>query len=110
MMLRRRGRIGVDEAWGNDAFDPLLNTEDLFERESTSNLFEEESPEPADTDDQSREEEATVPSIVPDGWTLEAYTTWLDGPAPEGWTEEQWTTYVEESKAKLPPASTPSEG
>ena len=110
MMLRRRGRIGVDEAWGNDAFDPLLNTEDLFERESTSNLFEEESPEPADTDDQSREEEATIPSIVPDGWTLEAYTTWLDGPAPEGWTEEQWTTYVEESKAKLPPASTPSEG
>ena len=38
---------------------------------------------------------------VPDGWTVEAFTAWLDGPTPEGWTDEQWTTYVQDAKAEL---------
>ena len=41
-VLRRRTTDGVDKAWGNDVFDPLVNTEDLFEREAVSDLFEEE--------------------------------------------------------------------
>ena len=115
-VLRRRSMNGVDKAWGNDVFDPLVNTEDLFERETISDLFEEEVDEPSeisgDLSSESNSElgaEDTVPSIVPEGWTLEAYTSWLEGPTPDGWTDDQWTTYVEESKATLAEASS-SEG
>ena len=107
----------VDKAWGNDMFDPMANTEDLFEREVVSDLFEEEVNESTETnDDMSLEPNSelstgdTIPSIVPDGWTLEAYSAWLDGPTPDGWTDDQWTTYVEESKATLAQASASSEG
>ena len=116
-VLRRRSMNGVDKAWGNDVFDPLVNTEDLFERETISDLFEEEVDEPSeisgDLSSESNSElgaEDTVPSIVPEGWTLEAYTSWLEGPTPDGWTDDQWETYVQESKATLAEASASSEG
>jgi len=116
-VLRRRTMNEVDKAWGNDMFDPMANTEDLFEREVVSDLFEEEVNESTETnDDMSLEPNSelstgdTIPSIVPDGWTLEAYSAWLDGPTPDGWTDDQWTTYVEESKATLAQASASSEG
>ena len=115
-VLRRRSINGVDKAWGNDVFDPLVNTEDLFEREAISDLFEEEVEEPSEiSGDLSSETnielgtEDTVPSIVPEGWTLEAYTSWLEGPTPDGWTDDQWTTYVETSKTTLA-ETTSSEG
>ena len=109
-VLRKRGMNAVDKAWGNDAFDPMLNTEDLFERESMSDLFEEEAAEPTEVDGELNEAEPPASTIVPEGWTLEAFTAWLDGPLPEGWTSDQWTTYVEESKATLAQASPSSEG
>ena len=116
-VLRRRTMNEADKAWGNDMFDPMANTEDLFEREVVSDLFEEEVNESTETnDDMSLEPNSelstgdTIPSIVPDGWTLEAYSAWLDGPTPDGWTDDQWTTYVEESKATLAQASASSEG
>ena len=115
-VLRRRTTDGVDKAWGNDAFDPLVNTEELFEREAVSDLFEEEIDESTENNGDLSSEttdelgtEDTAPSIVPEGWTLEAYTAWLEGPTPDGWTDDQWTTYVEESKATLAGVSS-SEG
>ena len=30
---------------------------------------------------------------IPDGWTLEEFLDWLDGPMPEEWQEEQWEAY-----------------
>ena len=115
-VLRRRTTDGVDKAWGNDAFDPLVNTEELFEREAVSDLFEEEIDESTENNGDLSSEttnelgtEDTAPSIVPEGWTLEAYTAWLEGPTPDGWTDDQWTTYVEESKATLAEVSS-SEG
>ena len=109
-ILRRRGMDAVDKAWGNDVADTILNTEDLFERESMSDLFEEEGPKPTEVDGELNDAEPSVPNIVPEGWTLEVYTAWLDGPVPDGWTAHQWTTYVEESKATLAQASSSSEG
>ena len=116
-VLRRRTTNDVDKAWGNDVFDPLVNTEDLFEREAVSDLFEEEVDEPSEINGDlssgptsELNTEGTVPSIVPEGWTLEAYTAWLEGPTPDGWTDDQWTTYVADSKATLVEASSSSEG
>jgi hypothetical protein len=39
--------------------------------------------------------------FIPEGWTIEQYTSWLDGPVPEDWTEEQWVQYVAEHKEKI---------
>ena len=41
VMLRRRAVKTGDDAWGDDAFSPLLNTEALFELEAESDVFEE---------------------------------------------------------------------
>ena len=30
---------------------------------------------------------------IPDGWTLEEFLNWLDGPMPDEWEEEQWERY-----------------
>ena len=57
-----------------------------------------------------RRESPALPDIVPEGWSLEDYRSWLDGPLPEGWTEEQWRTYVEESKATLSAVESKAEG
>ncbi|MGB1500096.1 MAG: hypothetical protein ACPG81_05990, partial [Poseidonia sp.] len=116
-VLRRRSVNGTDKAWGDDVFDPLQNTEDLFEREAVSDLFAEEVEDSSDVSSDlsseangETETEEAVPSIVPAGWTLDAYRTWLDGPTPDGWTDDQWATYVEASKATLAEASPSSEG
>ena len=116
-VLRRRSVNGTDKAWGDNVFDPLQNTEDLFEREAVSDLFAEEVDDSSDVSSDLRSEangetetEEAVPSIVPAGWTLDAYRTWLDGPTPDGWTDDQWATYVEASKATLAEASPSSEG
>jgi hypothetical protein len=36
---------------------------------------------------------------LPEGWTLEEYSQWLDGPLPEGWVDEQWQIYRGEKLA-----------
>ena len=46
-------------------------------------LVEESTPEP------TRDER------IPEGWTLEEFLNWLDGPMPDGWTKEQWEQYRE---------------
>ena len=84
--------------WGDEALDVLENTESLFEQDGGNDLFEE---------DGAAEE---LPDIVPEGWTMEAFTSWLDGPIPEGWTEEQWFAYVASSKAELAQHGVASEG
>ena len=30
---------------------------------------------------------------IPEGWTLEEFLNWLDGPMPDDWQEEQWELY-----------------
>ena len=30
---------------------------------------------------------------IPEGWTLEEFLNWLDGPIPDGWEDEQWELY-----------------
>ena len=30
---------------------------------------------------------------IPEGWTLQEFLDWLDGPMPEEWEEEQWELY-----------------
>ena len=32
----------------------------------------------------------------PEGWSVEQYGDWLNGPCPEGWSSEAWDTFVEE--------------
>mgnify|MGYP001235975381 FL=1 len=32
---------------------------------------------------------------IPEGWTLEEFLEWLDGPMPDEWEEEQWNQYRE---------------
>ena len=41
-------------------------------------------------------DEETVPvrdDRIPEGWTLEEFLNWLDGPMPEDWQEDQWELY-----------------
>ena len=41
-------------------------------------------------------DEETVPNRddrIPEGWTLEEFLNWLDGPMPEDWQEDQWELY-----------------
>ena len=30
---------------------------------------------------------------IPEGWTLQEFIAWLDGPIPEEWEETQWEDY-----------------
>ncbi|DAC35851.1 MAG TPA: hypothetical protein D7I05_00865, partial [Candidatus Poseidoniales archaeon] len=32
----------------------------------------------------------------PDGWSVEQYDDWLNGPCPEGWSDAAWGAFVEE--------------
>ena len=99
LTVRRRKQNDESELeWGDEELAPLENTDSLFEQDIGDHLFSEEVVE------------EKVPSIVPEGWTLEAYTSWLDGPVPEEWSEEQWTAYVLSSKATLAEHAEASEG
>jgi len=33
---------------------------------------------------------------LPDGWTVEAYSEWLEGSMPDGWVEDQWQQFSRE--------------
>ena len=101
VMLRRRAVKTGDDAWGEDDLSPLLNTEALFELEAESDVFEEHAEGEAPSAEETTEIERSLANGVPEGWTVEAFTAWLDGPTPEGWTDEQWTTYVQDAKAAL---------
>ena len=96
LVLRRRGPVD-DLKWASDELEPYANTEELFEQDQDEGVLEERESQP-------------LPDIVPEGWSLEDYTSWLDGPLPEGWTEDQWHTYVEESKATLSAVEPQAEG
>jgi hypothetical protein len=96
--LRRKQSADIGLEWGDEALAPLENTESLFEQDIDGDLFSEDGAE------------EKVPSIVPEGWTLDAYTSWLDGPVPEEWSEEQWAAYVVSSKATLAEHAETSEG
>ena len=48
--------------------------------------------------------------LIPEGWTEEQFTAWIEGPTPEGWTEEQWVDFVSEQNAKLASHGIQTEG
>ena len=79
--------------------DDMVSLESLFESDTVDDTLEEQ------TADEPRQ-----PSFVPEGWTLEEYGRWLEGPTPEGWSDEQWTEYVEEHKAALEHLDEASQG
>ncbi len=96
-LVRKRGRVDEEEKWNTEETETHISTEDLFEQEETVGLLDESS-------------EPELPDIVPEGWTLEEYHRWLDGPLPEGWASEQWTAYVEEAKRTLDAHEPQAEG
>jgi hypothetical protein len=101
-ILRRRSDADDEPAWGEEeGLNPLLNTENLFDEDAASDVF--------DSDETAEETQATT-DIVPHGWTVEEFTTWLGGPVPEGWTPSQWAAYVETSTAALSAQNQPAEG
>ena len=101
-ILRRRSDVGGEPAWGEEeGLNPLLNTENLFDEDAASDLF---------ASDEAVEETQEATGIVPNGWTVEEFVAWLEGPLPEGWTESQWAAYVETSTAALSGQNQPAEG
>jgi uncharacterized protein (TIGR03790 family) len=86
MLVRRRAGSETLSDWGGSDEGSLDSLEDLFEREVLHDAFEVPSPQ------------GTVPSFVPNGWSLDEFKRWLDGPLPEGWSMEQWETYVAEHR------------
>jgi len=96
-LVRKRSGVENGEKWHTEATEPYLSAEDLFEQEESIGLLDEPSA-------------PVLPDIVPDGWTLEDYHRWLDGPLPEGWAPEQWATYVEEAKRTLEAHESQAEG
>ena len=95
--VRRRGRDGDVAAWATDEDESFADTEDLFDQQETADVLDNTAL-------------AERPDIVPDGWSIEDFHRWLDGPLPEGWTTEQWTHYVQEAKTTLSAHDTQAEG
>jgi uncharacterized protein (TIGR03790 family) len=86
VVLRLRKTMAEETEWGEQDASQMASLEDLFDQDSTETSFEAEN---------------ILPTFVPDGWTIEAYQAWLEGPAPEGWTDEQWSIYVAEHREAL---------
>ena len=86
----------LDSGWGvqEDVADHSI--EDLF------NLNE-------DNDSLSEPADEALPEYIPEGWSLEQYRTWIEGPCPEGWEEEQWSTYVATHVQALAEHNAPTE-
>ncbi|MAI09050.1 MAG: hypothetical protein CMA08_00485 [Euryarchaeota archaeon] len=70
----------------------VRSKEDTFEEKSADSL--------SDSDQEALWAQSTPepnPSLKrPAEWTVEQYSTWLEGPRPEGWSEDAWATFVEE--------------
>lgn len=88
---KRHSEAGFND-WGSEGADEnatMDSLESLFDEETTTDALDDPPPT------------SEHPSFVPEGWTIDEYTRWLDGPAPEGWTTDQWTSYVDEHRAAL---------
>ncbi|RJU95691.1 MAG: TIGR03790 family protein [Candidatus Poseidoniales archaeon] len=101
-LMRRRSEVQRGTEWGEpeaEEDDDMVSLESLFESDTVDDTLEEQTAD-----------EPHQPSFVPEGWTLEEYGRWLEGPTPEGWSDEQWTEYVEEHKAALEHLDEASQG
>jgi len=88
LFISRNRKVG--QLWAFDKegdTDPSHDVEidDLFDHNSTEII--------------SQNEE--LPDFLPSGWTIEQFTSWLEGPVPEDWSNEQWASYVAEHQQKL---------
>ena len=95
--VRRRGGVHEDAVWSTDETEPIVNTEMLFDSMETEGLLE------ATVEDER-------PDIVPEGWSVEDFKRWLDGPVPDGWSEDQWYKYVKASTLTLETHASKAEG
>jgi hypothetical protein len=99
-LFSRRGESAEETAWGDSDEDTMHSLEALFESDEPETAFE----------NGDAEETAAHPEFIPEGWTMEDYERWLEGPTPDGWTEEQWKTYTETHQPKVEELRTLSEG
>jgi len=105
LILRRRPNKDEETAWGEHDETAMASLDDLFEHADADITFDDATPSVP-----NESEMVNHPSFIPEGWTIEDYQRWLDGPVPEGWNEEQWTTYVDEHTALLTDIDKPAEG
>jgi len=96
--VRRNGRPNIDSAWGENEEKGFSSIEDLFEGMQDETVFDEVV------------EPSSAPEFVPEGWTVEDFSRWLDGPVPEGWTDPQWSAYVDEHRELLAQGTEVKEG
>ncbi len=84
MVVRKQGGV---EKWATDEsiedFD-TLTTDSIAEAEASLLSMAQDTPPP-----------------IPDGWTEEAFVSWLNGERPEDWTDEQWDAIREEHASRL---------
>ena len=88
LLISRNRKVGQQWAIDNEGNIELshhVEIDDLFDQNVTNIA--------------STSEE--VPDFLPSGWTIEQFSSWLEGPAPEDWSNEQWATYVAEHQQKL---------
>ena len=88
LFISRNRKVGQQWAIDNEEDLELSNhveIDDLFDQNSTNTI--------------SPKEE--LPDFLPSGWTIEQFTSWLEGPIPEDWSDEQWASYVAEHQQKL---------
>ena len=97
--LRNNSQVHDEEDWTIEEVSGA-NIESMFDDNMPpQNDIEKEGDEnPIDSD------------LIPEGWTEEQFTAWIEGPTPEGWTEEQWVDFVSEQNAKLASHGIQTEG
>ena len=98
VLVRRNGRPNIDSAWGENEEKGFSSIEDLFEGMQDETVFDEVVGP------------SSAPEFVPEGWTVEDFSRWLDGPVPEGWTDPQWSAYVDEHRDLLAQGTEVKEG
>ena len=52
-------------------------------------------------DRETEQQVGEKPEFVPQDWSIEQFSSWLEGPVPEQWTPDQWSEYVEIHRKKI---------
>ena len=79
-------RRGIEEKWASD------ESMDDFDQLTSDSIAQAEA---------SLLSMVTNTPPIPDGWTEEAFTEWLQGDKPEDWTVEQWDAIRQEHASRL---------
>ena len=84
VLLRRNGGSPQWDILPESGEEQLTETDfdQLFDRETEQHIGEK-------------------PEFVPQDWSIEQFSSWLEGPVPEQWTPDQWSEYVEIHRKKI---------